>query len=276
MKTISFNKALALLALTGALSFVGCNRAEEAASESMSKSTVVDMAAAPADAASPSQPIQPERKLTKEAFLKWGTSDIDKTHQHITALVKKNQGYISDDHQTRDEYQISSNMEIRIPAVQFDSFISAIESEEGRLDEKNIKVLDVTEEFIDVTARLKTKKELEQHYLELLKQTRNIEEVMQVEQQLSQVRGEIESVEGRLRYLNSRIDLSVLTVEFYETTSAPVGFFGELGKSFVEGWKNFLYFILGALSIWPILLLLGGVIFWWRRRKAKKVLPSGK
>jgi uncharacterized iron-regulated membrane protein len=64
--------------------------------------------------------------------------------------------------------------------------------------------------------------------------------------------------------------MSTLHLTFYETTSAPVGFFGEIGKSFVSGWKGFLYFILGIISAWPIVLVVSGFLFWLIRRRRNK------
>lgn len=212
-----------------------------------------------------------QRMLTKEGTLKWETNAMDKTHSAVIALSKKYDAYISSDNQYRNEYEITTDVEMRIPSDKFDAFISSVEKEVNRFDEKRIEVVDVTEEFIDVSARLKTKKELEQHYYALLKQTKNVSEVLQVEEQLNVVRGDIESAEGRIKYLKDRVSMSTLHLRFYETTSAPVGFFGQIGKSFVEGWKGMLYFILGIISAWPLVLLISFVLFWIiRRRRTKK------
>lgn len=229
-----------------------------------------------------SAPIQPnqtstansettiERMLTKEGTLVWETSDINKTHAAIITEAKKYNAYISNDEQTRNEYQTATKIILRIPSDKFDDFVSTIEKEVTKFDEKNIEVLDVTAEFIDISARLKTKKELEQHYYDLLKQTKNVTEVLQVEAQLDIVRGDIESAEGRIKYLKDKVSMSTLNLNFYETTSAPVGFFGEIGKSFVSGWKGFLYFILGIINIWPIALVFSIVIFLVIRQTRKK------
>ena len=103
-----------------------------------------------------------------------------------------------------------------------------------------------------------------------LKQTKNVSEVLLVEEQLNTVRADIESAEGRLKYLKDKVSMSTLNLTFYETTSAPVGFFGEIGKSFVSGWKGFLYFILGIISAWPIVLLVSFFLFWFIRRRRNR------
>ena len=210
-----------------------------------------------------------QRMFIKEATLRWETSNIDKTHATIIEHSKKMNVYIANDNQTRTEYEITNEMLLRIPSDKLDDFLTSIENEVTKFDEKRIDVVDVTEEYIDVAARMKTKKELEQHYYDLLKQTKNVAEVLQVEQQLNNVRAEIESAEGRLKYLKDKVNMSTLHLTFYETTSAPVGFFGEIGKSFVAGWKGFLYFILGIIRAWPILLIITLVSMYLIRKRRK-------
>jgi hypothetical protein len=222
----------------------------------------------PVQTSNPDTNIQ--RMLTKEGSLRWETNDVNKTHAAIITQAKKLNAYISNDNQTRNDYQITTNVVMRIPSDKFDEFISTLENDVSKFDEKRIDVLDVTEEYIDISARMKTKKELEQHYYELLKQTRNVSEVLQVEAQLNVVRGEIESAEGRLKYLKDRVSMSTLNLTFYETTSAPVGFFGEIGKSFISGWKGFLYFILGIISIWPVTIVILVIVIWIIKRRRNR------
>ncbi|MCC6583319.1 MAG: DUF4349 domain-containing protein [Chitinophagales bacterium] len=256
---------------------------EEAAAEVVTEAVALDLAMPSKDASAEPLPAnQPnsipvkntdsaiERMLTKEGTLIWETSNVEKSHAAMLSQAKKYNAYISNDNQTRNDYQTTTRMEIRIPSDKFDAFISNLEKDVTKFDEKSIEVLDVTEEFIDVSARMKTKKELEQHYYDLLKQTKNVSEVLQVEEQLNTVRADIESAEGRLKYLKDKVSMSTLHLTFYETTSAPVGFFGEIGKSFVSGWKGFLYFVLGIIAAWPLVLIFSLFIYWFIKRRRNK------
>ncbi len=268
--------------------FSGCQQSKEKAVEvttseiAVTEEVVTDAVSAPPAPSQPMRPNQPnpvpsktadtaiQRMLTKEGTLRWETGDVVKTHAAILAQANKYNAYVSNDNQTRDDYQTTTRIELRIPSDKFDEFITGIENDVTKFDEKRIEVLDVTEEYIDISARMKTKKELEQHYYNLLKQTKNVAEVLLVEEQLNTVRADIESAEGRLKYLKDKVNMSTLHLTFYETTSAPVGFFGEIGKSFVSGWKGFLYFILGIISAWPIVLVVSGFLFWLIRRRRNK------
>ncbi len=279
MKNYSIKTAIYSLFIL--ILFSQCSQRSESASEVATEAVSMDMVAATKEEAAPptNQPnpvpskttdTTIQRMLTKEGTLRWETGDVVKTHAAILEQAKTHNAYVSNDNQTRDDYQTTTRMELRIPSDKFDEFISGIEKDVTKFDEKRIEVLDVTEEYIDISARMKTKKELEQHYYDLLKQTKNVAEVLLVEEQLNTVRADIESAEGRLKYLKDKVNMSTLHLTFYETTSAPVGFFGEIGKSFVSGWKGFLYFILGIISAWPIVLVVSGFLFWLIRRRRNK------
>jgi hypothetical protein len=279
MKNYSIKTAIYSLFIL--ILFSQCSQRSESASEVATEAVSMDMVAATKEEAAPptNQPnpvpskttdTAIQRMLTKEGTLRWETGDVVKTHAAILAQANKYNAYVSNDNQTRDDYQTTTRMELRIPSDKFDEFITGIEKDVTKFDEKRIEVLDVTEEYIDISARMKTKKELEQHYYDLLKQTKNVAEVLLVEEQLNTVRADIESAEGRLKYLKDKVNMSTLHLTFYETTSAPVGFFGEIGKSFVSGWKGFLYFILGIISAWPIVLVVSGFLFWLIRRRRNK------
>ena len=241
-----------------------------AVNSSTSTTEVKDESRTTNESVSTTQQEKTERKLLKEGTLSWETSDIGKTHQQILDAIKKYNAYASNDEQISDDYKTTNSMEIRVPASQFDIFINDISKDVHKFDVKKISVLDVTEEFIDVTARIKTKKELEQHYYDLLKRTKNVSEILEVEQQLNNVRNDIESAEGRLKYLNDRVSLGTITISFYEVKSTPIGFFGEIGKSFSQGWNGILYFILFILKIWPLILIASTVMFFVIRSNRKK------
>jgi hypothetical protein len=129
----------------------------------------------------------------------------------------------------------------------------------------------VTEEFIDIQARIKTKKELENRYKELLAKANTVEELLSIEKELGTLRTEIESIEGRLKYLQDRVSLSSLTIEYYELTTSSFRFIPKLGKSFVTGWNWFLSFIVGLVHMWPfIVLFVAALIISLRINRKKK------
>lgn len=123
------------------------------------------------------------------------------------------------------------------------------------MENKNINTQDVTEEFIDVQARLKTKKELEIRYRELLKLAKTVNEMISIEREMGEVRSDIESMEGRLNYLKNHVAFSTVKVSYYETIATDFGFSSKFIQSFKNGWNNLILFLIGIINVWPFLIL---------------------
>jgi hypothetical protein len=134
-------------------------------------------------------------------------------------------------------------------------------------------VKDVTEEYVDVEARLKTKKDLEQRYQEIMKKATTVSEMLEIEKEMGTLRADIESIEGRLNVLKSQVSFSTLTVTIYELVTAPNFFGTRIGSGFVNGWNNLLDFFVFIVNLWPFFLLgaVGyvGIRRWRALRKSK-------
>ena len=230
------------------------------------------------EAAPAKEKKDPERKLLKEGSIAFETDDPAKTSKSIREAVKKHEGYIASDQESKQGGRVSTSLLIRVPSERFDDLINDIARGVERFDQKSIEVKDVTEEFIDIEARLKTQKELEARYLELLKQAKNVTEILETEKQIGVLRGEIESMEGRLKYLTDRVAYSTLQVTFYKEVPDRTRLSREFGESFRNGWDNLIAFFVLLTNLWPFILIIVGVIFGLRslrrRKKRKKFLNS--
>ena len=110
----------------------------------------------------------PERKLIKEGYVEFRTDDLESIKMKVAQGVKKYKAYISSDQIYKSSNRLSNTVILRVPSEKFDSLLNEVISGVKTVDSKEIKVKDVTEEFLDIQARLKTKKELEIRYLALL------------------------------------------------------------------------------------------------------------
>jgi hypothetical protein len=111
---------------------------------------------------------------------------------------------------------------MRVPAAQFDTAVTQILNLANRIIAHNITGQDVTEEFIDLEARLKTQKALEEQFLEIMKQAHKVEDALAVQRQIAEVRTEIEKLEGRRRFLENRASLATITVNLTAPTAIVV------------------------------------------------------
>lgn len=211
-----------------------------------------------------------ERKLIKEGQLEFETDKLSLTRKIVFGAVDKYQGYISSDQEFKSSGRKTNTLVIRVPADDFDNLLKDATQGIEKFDRKEINVKDVTEEFLDVQARLKTKKELEIRYLDLLKQAKNVTEVLAIEKQIGELRSEIESVEGRLKYLQNKVTFSTLTMTFYESIPNETEFAQKFSKGFRSGWDNLIWFFVALTNVWPFILIGVGLIVGLRIHKRKK------
>ena len=153
--------------------------------------------------ASDAVPIQ--QVLIYTAQLRMAVFEVDKALNDVEALARSLGGFLS--HRTDTE------ITIRIPAAQFDDALKGI-SKKGDVLTRNVQVEDVTEEFLDVTLRLKNARQVRDRIAQLLVNAKNVEESLEVERELNRLSGEIERLEGRLKYLQNRAQYSTITVTF--------------------------------------------------------------
>jgi hypothetical protein len=125
-----------------------------------------------------------------------------------------------------------------------------------------------------VASRIKTKKVLEARYLELLKKANKVSEMLEIEGQLSEIREEIEAKEGRLRYLQNKVSMSTLDIEFYKPVAqgrkATVSYGGRIGNAIVSGFNGISNFFIGLIENWPVIATLVVLFFFIRKRFKRK------
>ncbi|NJN78174.1 MAG: DUF4349 domain-containing protein, partial [Saprospiraceae bacterium] len=219
------------------------------------------------------EPQTADRKLIKNGRIGFQTDDLEKTYKAILKHVEQYNAYVSSDENHNNYGQLRHEISVRIPSKNFDTFVAAVEKGVKEFDYREIQTQDVTAEYLDVEARIKAKKEMENRYLAILQQAKTVTEMLEIERQLGEVRGEIESMEGRLRLLKNQVSFSTLNISFYkEIPYQGDSFWTRLGDSFRSGWDNLLLFIVGIVHLWPFLILIGFGIWGFRRfRKNRKV-----
>jgi hypothetical protein len=131
--------------------------------------------------------------------------EVDKSLDQVEALARSLGGFLS----RRTDNQIT----IRVPAEQFDDALKGIASK-GDVLTRNVQVEDVTEEFLDVSLRLKNARQVRERIAQLLANAKTVEESLQVERELTRLSAEIERLEGRVKYLQNRARYSTITVTF--------------------------------------------------------------
>lgn len=219
------------------------------------------------------------KKIIKEGTIRYSVRDYQRTRKELIAVVIRNGGEIISELENRSEVSWETQLQIRVPSAKFDSCLNALAGVDENLIEKNITSKDVTEEYVDVSARMKARKEVEQRYLDILKQAKTVEDILRVEAQLKAIREEVEAAQGRLQYIDHNVSMSVIHLSFYQTISNTTpqgpGFFSRLFFAAKDGWNGVLGLLIGFAELWPLWIALAAVIIIIRRyRKRRRLLKA--
>lgn len=209
-------------------------------------------------------------QIIKNSNVQFQVKDVEVSHQKIATLLKQYNSYFGSDNKTTNSYQIENNMVIRVPSTVFEKLMDELMKESVYTNYKNISAEDVTAEFVDIEARLKTKKEVEQRYIALLRQSNKVADILEVENYLRVIREEIEAAEGRLKLLKDQVGYSTITLNAYQkldyTPEPEIGFLSNLTEAFVRGWRSLVELVIGLVRVWPFVILFGAALFFGIRK----------
>jgi len=209
-----------------------------------------------------------QRRIIYEANVSLVVKDMAQTESQIASLLKKADGYVAEANVDRRQgEQLTGVWRVRVPVGQFDSFLDAV-SKLGVAENRKQTAQDITEEFVDLEAQIKNKKQLEDRIVALIKDASGkIKDVIEIEHELARVRGEIEQMEGRLRYLTNRTDFTTVSIsarveENYVPPAAP-SFASRIAQAWgmsVDALKNFgEQLTIAVVYAFPWLVVLGVV-----------------
>jgi Domain of unknown function (DUF4349) len=275
----------ALLIFCLALSFASCsNKAfEDSAPQGKSISANANAEAAALKEESKSDILSIDNpKLIKQAEIRMEVADLKLQTETIKQIANTYKGYISSMNFTNNYASSENTLIIKIPSESFDKVIDEMGKQAKYIESKNIAIQDVSEEYVDVEARIKTKLEVEQRYLDILRtKSKTVKDVLDAEEQLRIIREEIEAKQARLNMLKNQVAYSTLNLTLYqriEVSNAPeaneASFLYKLKNAFQGGWDVIVWLFLAILYIWPIWIILFVSIYFFRKRRALKKKSS--
>ncbi|AXG10484.1 DUF4349 domain-containing protein [Haloplanus rubicundus] len=159
------------------------------------------------------------RSIIRTGEVQLRVENFEAARANLTAAVEARGGYVSDStqrvHDSGEESWTSGRVVLRVPAENFSGTMTAVESE-GRVVESSTSTQDVTEQVVDLQARLENLRAERERLRELYQRANDTEDVLAVERRLSEVQTEIERTEARLQSLERRVAYSTITVEMRE------------------------------------------------------------
>lgn len=229
----------------------------------------------------PYTPQQPTSlMIARRAGLALVTKEFDNSRAAIEAVVRQHQGYAAHLQATGQPGSGRSlQATFRVPAEQLDAVLAEIKKL-GRVEQESQGGEEVTQQYVDLGARLSNARHTEQRLIEVLRQrTGKVTDILAVEQEIARVRGEIERLQAQLKNLEIQVRFATLQVRLSEEYKAqlevaPPSTGTRLRNATVEGYRSAVEsavgLILFLLRYGPALLFWGVVLFWparlaWRR-----------
>lgn len=215
------------------------------------------------------------RKIIKNGNMRIQVGEIKKSQVLVNEILKKNNAYIQKEEFRNTDVDESLDLTIRVPHKNFDTLVNSFSDGVGSVLSKNISSDDVTEEYTDVSIKLANKKIYLEKYRDMLKSAVTTKDMLEIQEKIRGLEDEIDVAEGRLRFIDDRVNYSTLNLSLYKekvrsSATSKIGFGSRFVDSITEGWNSFVAFLLGIISFWPFLLLIPVIIVLWRKWKKNK------
>ena len=205
-------------------------------------------------------------KIQVNGSLTLEVDDVEEAAKMVRQLVLSHEGRITNS-DTGSYEQRYTNMTLLVPSSKFYSIIAEIKKISVLVSNENIYSNDVTEEYIDTEARLNVMKGTEDRFLVLLQDTRNIDEAIKVEKELMRIRGEIDSLQGRMNYFVKTTANSMLNLRMVE--SVPItgdqwnakDSVSDSLRNLVSFFKHIADFFIWVLIFSPVIGIIGVITY---------------
>lgn len=221
-----------------------------------------------------------DKKIIKNAQLIFEVKDFKKYNEVVHQTIKKYGGYIAQDEQNISEEKSETILSIKVPVDQFEPMVNELSAAGEKVVVHKITSEDVTNKVVDTKSRLEAKKQVRLKYLEFLKASKNMAEVLTVQSEINSIQEEIEAAAGRIEYLSHESSYSTINLSFYQPTIAfvPVetspSFFTKIATAFKYGGSWLTELLLLLVSVWPLLLAGCGAFFITKRIKLIRNKPQ--
>lgn len=217
-----------------------------------------------------------DKKIIKTASLNLEVKDYNTFYTSLREKVRAAGGYIAQEEQSQSDYKIENSLTIKVPVDQFDNAVVQFTTNTEKINEKKITSQDVTTEVIDTKSRMEAKKQVRLRYMDLLKQAKNMEEILSVQSEINGIQEEIESAAGRIEYLGHSSTFSTINLTYYQILNSSAkdtnnpSFGTKLSSAFGTGWSWIGDLFVGLVSIWPLFLLIFVGVIIYKRTKLQK------
>jgi len=231
-----------------------------------------------------SEVIPTNRMIIHRAELQLNVKSLEDAQLTIEKKVSEYGGYIVESNVYRESKDsISGLLTVRIPEKHFQKFLTDAEGEAAEVLKRNVTGEDITEQFIDLESRVKSKRTVEERLLEFMGKAEKTEDLLKISTDLSKVQEEIELLVGKMKYLENQTSFSTIEIAMYENSIVVP----ELDSKNLDTWEKtkkqlatstnlifatgsgLIVFFVGNLPVLVFILLVGIGIYFIIKKMSK-------
>ena len=218
-----------------------------------------------------------DRKISKNAQLEIKVKSLDDSMNFITNKTNSYKGYIvsSSSYAPNTDYETkTANISLRVPSDSLDQFLKEIKTYAKETIHESIFTQDITEEYIDVKAKITSMESSEQRLTKLLDKTESVKEIVEVEKELSRLRADIDSLKGRFKFIENSVVTSLVRIYMEEipnpvSISDPSWNTRDIALDAIKALSSFGQFIISVIVFifvfTPVWILIAGLIYGTKR-----------
>jgi len=223
------------------------------------------------------------RKIVKTANLGLRTKEVRQSAAQAQQVAAGAGGSVLSSQIYRNDDSVTAQLVLSVPSAEFERVLDDLRSLGDKVTTDSISGQDVTEEYVDLKSRERNLRATEESLLRLYDKAQNVEEALSIQRELTNVRGEIEMVQGRIKYLDQHTAYSQITLDIQPVTSPPppqpAWNPGDVAARAWDASRSVLQTMATAVisavvfGWWLAPLLVGGLL-WWRRRNRSSRPPA--
>lgn len=213
------------------------------------------------------------RKLIKNVDMNIETKEYDKLTEALAKKITEVNGYVENSEINGNSYNDrstrSSSIIVRVPKAKLNEFVSSV-SALGNVTRKTERVQDVTLQYVDVESHKKALLVEQERLIAIMEKATKLEDIITLENRLSEVRYQIQSYESQLRTYDNLVDYSTVTINYKEVEritpvpTAKKSFWSKMSTGFTESlsnvWDGLQSFVIKLVTSLPYLIVVAVIV----------------
>ncbi|MDU5143141.1 MAG: DUF4349 domain-containing protein [Paenibacillus dendritiformis] len=234
--------------------------------------------------------VPADRKLIYEANIRMEVQNYEAAKQRLQQLVARSKGYVLQFSDQESESERGGSFVIKVPAAGFTAFLDELGTWEALDYHREYSANDVTEEYVDLEARLTARRAMEARLLAFMEKATSADDLVQFSSELGSVQSEIEQIVGRKRYLDNHVAMSTVNMRLCQPVNAPVvqglknAFGTRMANTLAQSWEALIQFVqlillfLTGLLPFAAAAAIAGVPIWLlaKRRRGRRRPPQAR